>query len=250
MGRALGAVAVTLTVISIAAAYVLPIWATFGQRPAWKSSVRMLRGLWWGLPLIAASLAGVLACVSIAESEVEKERYQVEGDIRAGGELRGSALLAWDERNPPFEAASAIYGPSYLICNWYQERSELVVLVGTTAAAFLLWLLIAGVFAPPDKRKRLGRVLLAGTLALIELGSAVTLISLYTFNHIFRAYTPTSLLLHRLVWICSIGGTAIWVLIDLRRARAKSELLTDAGYTGGPAPDLGETGAKSRIKCG
>ena len=44
---------------------------------------------------------GTSCPVSIAQSKVEKERYQVEGDIRAGGELRGSGLVAWYERNLP-----------------------------------------------------------------------------------------------------------------------------------------------------
>jgi hypothetical protein len=224
MGRALGAVPVTLTVLSIAVAYVLPIRAIFGARPAWKSSTRMRRRFLCGLPLIAACLAGLLACVSIAQSKVEKERYQVEADIRAGGELRGAGLVAWYERNLPFEAASAIYGPSFLISSCLQERSERVVLVGTTAAAFLFWLLIAAVFFLPDKGKRLGRALVAGALCLAELGSALMLISLYAFNPICRAYTPTSLFLHRLLWICCIGGVAISALVAVRREKRRPEI--------------------------
>jgi hypothetical protein len=224
MGRALGAVPVTLTVLSIAVAYVLPIRATFGARPAWKSSDKILRGLWWGLPLIAACLAGVLACVSSAQSAVEKERYQVEGDIRAGGDLRGSGLVAWYERNLPYESDSAIYGLSFLISSRLQERSEPVVLVVTLAAALAFWLLITAVLLPLRQGKRLLPILLAGTLALVEIGSAVMLISLYTFNNIFRAYTPVSLLLHRLLWTFCIGGIAISVLVAARRERTTPEV--------------------------
>ena len=224
MGRALGAVPVTLTVLSIAVAYVLPIRAIFGVRPAWKSETKMRRGLWWGLPLIAACLAGLLACISMTQLEVEKERYQVKGDIRAGGELRGSGLVAWYERNLPYESASAMYGPTFLISSCLEGSSERVVVVGTTAAAFLFWLLIAAVFFLPDKGKRLVRVLLAGTLALIELGSALILLSLYAFNPICRAYTPTSLLLHRLLWICCMGGVAISALVAVRREKRRPEI--------------------------
>jgi len=140
---------------------------------------------------------------------VEKERYQVEGDIRAGGELRGSGLVAWYERNLPYESASAIYGPSFLISSCLQERSERVVLIVTLAAAFAFWLLISAVLFLPRQGKRLLPMLLASGLALLEFGSALMLLSLYTFNPICRAYTPTSLLLHRLLWACCIGGIAI-----------------------------------------
>ena len=219
IGSALGPVLVTLTLLSIAVAYFLPI-AAFWPSLRWKRSATGGLAFRWALPLIAACLAGLLVSVSIAQSKVEKERYQVEGDIRAGGELRGSGLVAWYERNLPYESASAIYGPSFLISSCLQERSERVVLVVTLAAAFAFWLLITAVLFLPHQGKRLRRMLLAGALALVELGSAVMLVSFYTFNHVCRAYTPMSLLFHRLLWICWIGGIAIWTLIDVRRARA------------------------------
>jgi hypothetical protein len=82
-------------------------------------------------------------------------------------------------------------------------------------------LLIAAVLFLLRQGKRPGRVLLAGALVLIEVGSAGILISLYSFNHIFRADMPTSLLLHLLLWNCCIGGIAIWALVAIRRERRK-----------------------------
>ena len=133
-----------------------------------------------------------------------------------------SATVAWYERNLPYEAASAIYEPSLLIPCFLQGRGERLALVGTVTAALALWLLIAAVLFLPLQGKRLGPMLLAGTLALIELGSALVLISLYTFNPIFRAYTSASLLLHRLLWTCCIGGIAISALVTIRRERRRS----------------------------
>lgn len=223
IGRALGPVVVTLTLLSIAVGYLLPT-AAFWVSLRRKASTTRGLAILWAIPLIAACLAGLLVSVSIAQSKVEKERYQVEGDIRAGGELRGSGLVAWCERNLPYEAASAIYGPSFLISSCLQERSEHVVLAATVAAAFAFWLLIAAVLFLPRQGKRIRRTLLAGALALVEIGSVVILLSLYTFNRICRAYTPTSLLLHRLLWACCIGGIAVSALVAVRRERRKPDI--------------------------
>lgn len=223
IATALGSVSVTLTFFSIAVAYLLPIAAFWVSLHSRASTTLGLASL-WAIPLIATCLAGLIVSVSKAQSEVEKERYQVEGDIRAGGELRGSGLVAWYERNLPYEAGSAIFGPSFLISSCLQERSERVVLVVTLAATFAFWLLIAAVLFLPRQGKKIRRILLAGALALIEVGSAVILLSLYAFNRICRAYTPTSLLLHRLLWACCIGGIAISALVALRRERRKPEI--------------------------
>jgi hypothetical protein len=223
IGRALGPVAVALTLLSIAVAYLLPttpIWVSLRRK---ASPTRGLAFL-WAIPLVAACLAGLLVSVSITQSKVEKERYQVEGDIRAGGELRGSGLVAWYERNLPYEAASAIYGPSFLVSSRLQEHGERVVLAATVAAAFAFWLLIAAVLFLPHRGKRLRRILLASALALVVVGSAMMLLSLYTFNPICRAYTPMTLLLHRLLWACCIGGVAIWALLAVRREIRSREI--------------------------
>jgi hypothetical protein len=218
IARALGPVSVTLTLASIALAYVLPI-AAFWSIPRLKGAATG-----WVLPLIAACVAGLLVSLSIAQSKVEKERYQVEGDIRAGGELRGSGLVAWYERNLPYEAASGIYGPSFLISGLLQERGERAVLVGTVAVALAFWLLIAAVLFLPHRGRAILTILLASVLALVELGSALVQISLYSFNPICRAYTPMPLLLHRLVWSCCIGGIAISVFVAVKREKARVEV--------------------------
>jgi len=220
---ALASVSVTFILLSIAAAYLLPIAAFWASPHSRTSTTRGLASL-WAIPLIAACLAGLVVFFSIAQSRVEKERYQVEGDIRAGGELRGSGLVAWYERNLPYEAGSAIYGPSFLISSCLRERSERVVLVVTLAAAFAFWLLVAAVLFLPRQGRRIRRTLLAGALALVEVGSVVIMLSLYAFNRICRAYTPTTLLLHRLLWACCIGEIAISALVAVRREKTRAEV--------------------------
>jgi hypothetical protein len=222
IGRALGPTSVTLTAISIAVAYLLPIGVVIHGGLNWRSSHKMRLAFRWGLPLISACLAGSLLAVSIAQAHVEEERYQVEADIRAGGELRGSGMVPWFQRNLPYEAASAINGPSLFLANFLPERGELLVPLGATTAAFVLWSLVAAVLFPPLQGKRRGRLMFSAGLAIIEFCSAVMLLAYYASNRIYRAYMPTSLLLHCLLWSCCLGAFAMFVFIDIRREKGRS----------------------------
>ena len=74
----------------------------------------------------------------------------------------------------------------------------------TLATGFAFWLLIAAVLFLPDRGKTLLSILLAGVLALVELGSAVqidfTRFNRYFFGltrHCFVFASPPLGLLHR-----------------------------------------------------
>lgn len=219
IGRALGLTSVGSTVVAMAVACLLPVGAMMRGGLNWRSSSKMRLAFRWGLPLISACLAGSLLAVSIAQSHVAKERYQVEGDIRAGGELRGSGMVPWFERNLPYEAASAINGPSLLLANFLPESGEHLVPLGAATGAFVLWSLVAAVLFPPFQEERRSRLMFSAGLAIIQFCSAAMLLAFYTLNRIYRAYTPTSRLFHSLLWSCCLGAIAMFVFIDIRRKK-------------------------------
>jgi hypothetical protein len=221
IGRALGRGTVAVTVLSIAIAWLLPLTAILRPKPIRKNRRGERLVIRWGLPLISACLAASFFAVSAAQSGVVRQRYQVEGDVRAGGELRGSGLVPWYERNLPGEAARAIDGPYVLIACWLPERTQHLVPLAAAAIAFGFWSLVAAalLLLPEGKRRR--RILLSVALAIVELLSAIILVVPYAFNPIYRAYTPTSLLLHCLLWTACVGVAAIFVFIDARRLDAQ-----------------------------
>jgi hypothetical protein len=220
IGRALGPMAVVVTVISIGIAWLLAVAAIVEPKPMWRNRHGERFVIRWGLPLIAACLAGAFTAVSTAQSEVTGERYQVEGDLRAGGELRGSGLVPWFERNLPDEAARAINGPYICIGLWLPERKQYLTPLMGSAVAFAFWSLVAAALLAPPAGKRLQRLLVFTGLAIVELLSAVILLVPYAFNRIYRAYTPISLLFHCLLWTSCLGVAAFLVFIDSRRLDA------------------------------
>ena len=222
IGRALGPTAASVTVLSIAIAYLLPVVAIAQPGPIWRNPRRERLVIRWGLPLISACLAGSLFAVSVAQLGVTQERYQIEGDIRAGGELRGSGLVPWFERNLPYETARAINGPSILLGRFLPERKQNLAPLVAVAVAFAFWSLVVAVLLPPLKGKKSARLLFSMGLAIIELCSAAILLVPYAFNNIDRAYTPTSLLFHCLLWTSGLGVAAIVVLINVRRGKEVS----------------------------
>jgi hypothetical protein len=220
IGRALGPMSVGVTVISMVVAWLLAVAAIVQPKPTWRNPQRERLIIRWSLPVIAACLTGALIAVATAQSGVTGERYQVEGDLRAGGELRGSGLVPWFDRDLPGEAARAINGPYIFIGRWLPEREQrLTPLIGS-AVSFAFWSLVAAALLAPPGGKRLRRLLVFTGLAIVELLSAVILLVPYAFNRIYRAYTPTSLLLHCLLWISFLGVAAILVFIDARRLDA------------------------------
>lgn len=220
LGRALGPTAVAVTVVSIAIAWLLAVAAVVQPKSVRGNPHRERLVIRWGLPLIAACLSGAFIVVSTAQLEVTGERYQVEGDLRAGGELRGSGLVPWFDRNLPAEAARAINGPYIFIGRWLPERKQNLTPFVGSAVAFAFWSLVAAALVAPPEGKRLRRLLVFIGLATVELLSAAILLVPYAFNRIYRAYTPTSLLLHCLLWISFLGVAAILVFIDARRPLA------------------------------
>lgn len=219
IGRELGSTAVAVTVISIAIAWLLAVAAIVQPKPMWTKPHTERLVIRWGLPLIAACLASAFIVVSTAQSGVTGERYQVEGDLRAGGELRGSGLVPWFERNLPDEAARASNGLYIFIGHWLPRKQYLAPLIAS-AVAFSFWPLVAAALLAPPEGKRLRRLLVFTGLAMVELSSAVVLLVPYAFNRVYRAYTPTSLLLHCLLWTSCLGVAAILVFIDARRLDA------------------------------
>jgi hypothetical protein len=220
--RALGTTAASATVLSIAIAHLLPIVAIAQPGPICRNPRRERLVIRWGLPLISACLAGSLVAVSVAQLRVTQERYQLEGDMRAGGELRGSGLVPWFERNLPYETARAINGPSIFLGHLLPEPKQNLAPLVAVVVAFAFWSLVAAVLLPPLKEKKRARLLFSAGLAIIELFSAAILLVPYAFNNIYRAYTPTSLLCHCLLWTSGLGVAAIMVLINVRRGREAS----------------------------
>jgi len=219
---ALGTAFAVSTLAAILVAYILPVLGLLAASsdrdvPSRTQRVRLLC-----LPFLAAGLSGVLLFTALAQSNVEKERAQVEGDIRAGGELRGSGLVPWYTRNLPSEVLIAANAPAYVsVCAVLRRCPDRTAWTWVMGATFAWWGLIAAVLYRPAKLRRLRRITLLVVVAIVELAAAGSMVFPYVFDKNFRAYTSSLFLVAYLIWICWVSLYVLRSLARIRRIRAE-----------------------------
>lgn len=205
LARAIGGSSLAASVGAMLAAYMLVARGLIARYRNQVPSTRTRRLLRLCVPTLATTLSVLLMVTASAQWKVEKERFQIEGDLRSGGELHGSALMPWYTRNFPAEVHSTLSNPALIFSSLLCHTDRTVGRYSAeVVSVFALWWLIGGVVFPPAAPHRLRRNLLVAVLAGIEVVAAGAVLIPYIVNPVCRAYTPSSQLLSYLAWACCL----------------------------------------------
>ena len=143
--------------LAIAPGCVIPAVAltNLGKRVSWRGWRFYL-----SIAFCQVVFAGLLILVAAAQQKTDHARLQVQSDVRAGGELRGSAMLPWWYIPTPYQFGEALNAPVTPVLTLscavtYREQigNKTAVYATGLATVFLFWLLAGGLIGSREHPK-------------------------------------------------------------------------------------------------